>query len=406
MNDLVRQLKPMLEGKELVEALQVLPEYKYEARSKSERLIALLNIYNFFIPNRVTLEAYNYLYLATVASLESKGSIEEIKRLNDNFRIIKGKSRLGIVGGLDSFRLTGRAGIGKSATIQRCINVISESNLVRIEKPPRDIIPVLVVECVSDGSFKSLLYSVLQEIDNILGSSYLVANKHQTTTVDMLLTAVSNILINHVAVLVIDETERVANFSNKGETLMNYLTQLVNQSNVPICFVGNETCNSYFKNKEYLARRTIGISMKPLSFDEDFHHFVKLLMNYQYVLFNTELNSELLRELYSLSNGIPSIVVALFIEAQKTAIISDEERLSINLIKRVFKEKFATLHIFLNSSEEKLKGRKETAKDNRYKKIRCIKEGKLTSAAKLSSKDLSKMLSLIRDEIDIEFVEI
>lgn len=406
MNDLVKQLKPMLEGEELVEALQVLPEYSYEAKSKSERLIALLNIYNFFVPNKATLEAYNYLYLATVASLENKCTIEEIERLNENFRIIKGKARLGIVGGLDSFRLTGKAGIGKSATIQRCINVISESNLVRIKKPPRDIIPILTVECVSDGSFKSLLYSVLQEIDNILGSSYLVANKHQTTTVDMLLTAVSNILINHVAVLVIDETERVANFSNKGETLMNYLTQLVNQSNVPICFVGNETCNSYFKNKEYLARRTIGISMKPLNFDEDFYHFVKQLMRYQYVLTKAELNSELLRELYSLSNGIPSVVVALFIEAQKTAIISNEECLSVDLIKRVFKEKFATLHIFLNDLEEKQRWHREQAEEPKYKKSKQIKEGRLTSAAKLSGKDLSKMLSLVRDEINIEFVKI
>jgi hypothetical protein len=114
----------------------------------------------------------------------------------------------------------------------------------------------------------------LQEVDAKLGTTYFRANKHVTTTVDVLLAAVSNILINHVALLVIDEIERVANDSKKGQTLINYLTQLVNQSNVAICFVGNESANRYFEMKEYMSRRTIGISMQKMEYDEDYYSFL------------------------------------------------------------------------------------------------------------------------------------
>ena len=83
------------------------------------------------------------------------------------------------------------------------------------------------------------------------------ANNKSTMTIDVLLSVVSKVLIIHVALLVIDEVERVANDSKKGDTLINYLTQLVNQSNIAICFVGNESTNKYFEQKEYMSRRTI-----------------------------------------------------------------------------------------------------------------------------------------------------
>ena len=109
-----------------------------------------------------------------------------------------------------------------------------------------------------------------------------MANKHVTATTDALLAAVSNVLINHVAILIIDEIERVANDSRKGITLINYLTQLVNQSNIAICFVGNESSNKYFESKEYLSRRTIGISIGKMDYDEYYFNFVRILFNYYY----------------------------------------------------------------------------------------------------------------------------
>ena len=264
------QLNKLLTGDELIKELMVLPPHKNDIFDKSDRLIALLDIYQIFIPNQSTIEIYNRLYIAVLSSLDKKENIEEVKNLNRNYRIIQGQRRYGVIGGLESFKITGSAGLGKTTNVQRCSEIIS-SKVIKRERPLREIIPILFVECVADGSFKSLLYSILQTVDSILGTTYFISNKHQTTTIDVLLSAVSSVLVNHVGLLVIDEIERVANDSKKGETLINYLTQLVNQSNISICFVGNESANRYFESKEYMARRTLGLSMCKMTYDKYYY---------------------------------------------------------------------------------------------------------------------------------------
>ena len=251
MDNIKEQLNKFIFGEKLINALTVLPPYQEGLVDVPDRLTALLDVYKLYIPNRKALDVYNRLYMAILNSLEKKDTLLEVGLQNDNFRAIKGLKRYGVIGGLESFRITGTAGLGKTSTVQRCSDIIANKILVS-NNPYREIIPILFIECVADGSFKSLLYSILQEGDRLLVTSYFVANKRVTATTDALLAAVSNVLINHVAILVIDEIERVANDSRKGITLINYLTQLVNQSNIAICFVGNGSSNKYFESKEYL----------------------------------------------------------------------------------------------------------------------------------------------------------
>ena len=146
----------------------------------------------------------------------------------------------------------------------------------------------------------------MQQIDFQLNTNYFNSNSGRYITTDYLLNVVSVILINHVGVLIIDEIERVASSTAKGSTLINYLTQLVNQTNVGICFVGNESSNSYFSIKEYLSRRTIGISVKHLNYDE-FNCFCDILFKYQYTVEKIQFNSDISQALFKLSNGIPAI---------------------------------------------------------------------------------------------------
>ena len=405
MEKLVEKMEPIVEGDKLIETLSIFPKYQSGLVSKGERLVALLDIYKIFIPTKETIEVYHQLYLSVLGSLEKKDSIDEVKLLNENFKIIKGLKRYGIIGGLESFRITGCSGVGKSTSVQRCVDVISKHKIIRREKPLREIIPILIVECVADGSFKSLLYSILQSVDEILGTSYFVSNKHLTTTIDVLLSAVSNVLINHVALLIIDECERVANDSKKGEVLMNYLTQLVNQSNISICFVGNESCNSYFQNKEYLARRTTGISIHKMNYDDGFYFFVKKLFEYQYVLKKVELNSEFVNEFFKLSNGLPSVVVALFIETQKEAILFDEEIITTELIRKVFKSKFSNLLSLMNrNSIVSIPQRSKTVEAD--SKGISYRETLFKDLSHIGNKNVETFIDSLQKIITVEMVEI
>lgn len=404
MENIKNQINEFLCDDELIESLTVLPEYKKNLITKSDRLLALLDLYKIYIPNQSTLDVYNRLYLALINSLDKKETIFERQLMNDNYRSIKKLKRYGIIGGLDSFKLTGHSGVGKTTCIQRCIEVITSKSVLVSNSPYREIIPFIVVECSADGSFKSLLYSILQEVDLILGTSFFVANKHNTTTVDVLLAAVSNVLINHVAVLIIDEIERVANESKKGETLINYLTQLVNQSNVAVCFVGNDLSNKYFESREYLSRRTLGVSMQKMEYDESFNDFCRILFRYQYTLKHVEFYSNYSRLLYKLTNGSPSLLISLFIEAQKRAIINGNERLDELTFESTFSDIFSNMIPYSNV------GRK-TRFDNyepivEKNDITYESNNKITfeNILKFTDKDVRKMLSIMSEHITIEFI--
>lgn len=405
MDNLKEQLNKYLSGDELINALTVLPPYQEGLVDVPDRLTALLDVYKLYVPNRKALDVYNRLYMAILNSLDKKDTLLEVGLQNDNFRAIKGLKRYGVIGGLESFRITGTAGLGKTSTVQRCSDIIADKILVS-NNPYREIIPILFIECVADGSFKSLLYSILQEVDRLLGTSYFVANKHVTATTDALLAAVSNVLINHVAVLVIDEIERVANDSRKGITLINYLTQLVNQSNIAVCFVGNESSNKYFETKEYLSRRTIGISIDKMNYDEYYFNFVRILFNYQYTLIKVEYNAEFARLLYKLSNGIPSMIVSLFVEAQRNVITGGQETLSPSAFEITFRENFATMAPYIELEKVKASPKKKVVDVMPSIIVPTDNKNLLSYIQKQSGKDYAKFIGTLKDYISVEFIKL
>lgn len=405
MDNVKEQLNKYLSGDELIKALAVLPPYKEGLESIPDRLTALLDIYKIFIPSKSTSDIYNRLYLALLNSLEKKNTLSEVGLQNDNFRAIKGLKRYGVIGGLESFRITGVAGLGKTASVQRCSEIITDKILTN-SNPYREIIPILFIECVADGSFKSLLYSILQEVDRLLNTSYFVSNRHVTTTVDALLAAVSNVLINHVAVLVIDEIERVANDSRKGITLINYLTQLVNQSNIAICFVGNESANRYFETKEYMSRRTIGISIGKMNYDEYYYSFARILFNYQYTLRQAEFNAEFARLLYKLSNGIPSMLVSLFVETQRSVILNGSEELTPVAFETTFKDNFSTMAPYIEFDRNKIPVKRKVKEVNESKPVPIDEQYLLYRIKEQSGRDFNKFIGLLKDSVNVEYIKL
>lgn len=403
MDNVKEQLNKYLSGDELIKALTVLPPYREGLTDIPDRLTALLDIYKIFIPSRSAPDIYNRLYLALLNSLEKKNTLLEVCLQNDNFRAVKGLKRYGVIGGLESFRITGTAGLGKTSSVQRCSEIITDKILIS-SNPYREIIPILFIECVADGSFKSLLYSILQEVDRLLNTTYFVSNRHVTATVDALLAAVSNVLINHVAVLVIDEIERVANDSRKGITLINYLTQLVNQSNIAICFVGNESANRYFETKEYMSRRTIGISINKMDYDDYYFNFVRILFNYQYTLKKVEFNAEFARLLYKLSNGIPSMLVSLFAETQRNVILSGKEELTPAAFEATFKDNFSTMAPYIELEKIKVSVKKEAAEVTINKTIPIDEQYLLYRIKEQSGKDFNKFILSLKDYIAVEYI--
>ena len=405
-DDLRLKINPLYEGEELENKLLILPELDSKSLSKSERLFKLLELYRIFIPNKKIEVIYNNLYLSLVASLERKGTLDEVRLLNNIYKPNSLNKRYGVAGGLDSFKILGRSGTGKTTALYRCAELICPNNLIQFDNSDREIIPFLILECPSDGSFKGLLFSIMLKIDNILGTNYFRKQNPRFLTTDFLMNSVSSVLINHVGVLVIDEIERVANDSRRGETLINYLTQLVNQTNVSVVFVGDKSSDKYFTNKEYMSRRTLGIELTKLEYNEDFYNFCSYLFRYQFTNKKVELDSKLLRCLYGLTNGLPSLTVILFIETQKKAILSNIDSISEELFYEVFDEVFSNMKSYIK--RESIISKPKPVVDNQIsiKTQNHCRSSIFLSAKEESNGDIDTFIEILLKDIEIDLVKL
>ena len=397
MKNIESQIQPLYVGDELMNKLSIFPTIKDRFNGVPDRLVSLLDIYKIFIPNSSTVDIYIRLYLSLLNSLRKKKTIEEVKLYNEIFNGTHGS-----IGGLDSFRITGNSGIGKTSSIQRCIETIVKNKTIKDSESEREIIPFIVVECPADGSFKSLLLSILEKVDEGLETNYFRVNSTKGMTTDYLLNLVSVVLINSVGVLVIDEVERVANDSVRGTTLINYLTQLVNQTNVSICFIGNESCNVFFSSKEYMSRRTTGINLNKISYGKEFNSFLEELFRYQFTIDKTILDNEMIDIFYKYSNGVPANIISIFVEAQKYVILNNLKRIDVNVVDHIFELFFSNMNPYVGA--KKKRSRNDIVSSSTLINKTNV-NGLLNETMKISGKNVDLFLKMLAKNIAIDFIK-
>lgn len=353
MNNLIDKLAPLKAGEELIKALEIIPEYDSNICNESAaiRLMQLENIYSIYFPSYMSCEIYNKLYMGIMRSLMKKDSKLAIKQGYENYNQKIKKSGNGLIGGSDSFTIIGMSGIGKSASIQRAIDVITENNIILQEEPYKKIIPCLIVQCPFDCSVKGLLLEILRLIDMELGTDYHDGFVKNKATVDVLIGAISQVCLNHVGLLIVDEIQNVVN-NRKGYNLVAMLTQLINNSGISICMVGTPDVGIFFERENYLARRAIGLKYSNYTYNDSFIEFCIRLYEYQYVIYRTELNTNILNWLYEHSRGIISNVIALFHDAQEIAILTGKETLSIEMFEEAYKRRMSSLHNYIDTQTE------------------------------------------------------
>lgn len=355
----IYNLPPILSGERLISSLTVLPEYEPSIihKSETERLMALSDIYRIYIPSKMSQEIYSKLYLSLMRSLQKKRTDPFVmQQQQNNFRMIQKKFyNGGIIGGSDSFSIIGNSGIGKSASIFRAIDLITDSAVIEFENPYAKVIPSLVVQCPFDSSVKGLLLEMLRKADELLDSKYYENAIKIKATTDTLIGCVSQIALNNIGLLIVDEIQNICNSKN-GKTLVGSITQLVNNSGISICFVGTPECKNFFDKVMHLARRTMGLEYTSLDFDVEFTMFCKIIFQYQYMEERIEITDKIIKWLYDHSSGNVSIVIALLHDAQEIGILSGHKSLSIDLFEIAYKQRMSVLHDYINiSDKQKLK---------------------------------------------------
>lgn len=389
----------MLTGSKLKSALEQRPYYEESIRTKSvaERLSSLSDIYGLYIPSQMSVEIYNKLYLALMHSLQKKGTKQAVIQQNQNRRMILGREHNGIIGGSDSFTIIGVSGIGKSSAIQSAIRLISENGVISC--PETVVIPFVTVQCPFDSSVKGLLLEILRQVDDTIGSHYYQNAVRARATTDMLIGSVSQVAINHIGVIVVDEIQNVCK-SKHGRNLVGMLTQLINNSGVSICMVGTPDCSSFFEQEIQLARRALGLKYSALSYDTYFKTFCEEVFSYQYIKKRTEITPSIIDWLYEHSSGITSVVVSLLRDAQEIAILNGTEVLNLETLNEAYSKRMEMLHGFVSIN------RKRVEKQRKQKQIISpeinTSETLISDCVKESKTAGGNLLLLLKTKIPVE----
>lgn len=346
--DSIRQMPEMLSGQELYEKLADIPAYNEEIRGKSqtERLINLSAIYEIYLPSEMSIEIYSKLYLALLRSLQKKGTNTAIQQSYQNHNAIMRRENRGIIGGSDSFSIVGCSGIGKSSAINRAISIITQDKMIELHNPSTRIIPALIVQCPWDASVKSLLLEILRKSDELLETNYYGNALKARATTDVLIGIVSQVALQHIGLLIIDEVQNCV-ASKNGKGLVAMLTQLINSSGISIGMIGTPETLSLFESAFQLARRSLGLQYNALNNDEFFSGFCKLLFKYQYVQKKVEITEQMVDWLYEHSGGVTSIVVSLIHDAQELAILTGYETLDISMLNQAYEKRMQLLHDYI-----------------------------------------------------------
>lgn len=409
MKSIIDIIPPMLSGDKLKTNLTVLPEYHENIRSQNAatRLMTLSDLYKIYLPSNMSTEIYSKLYLALIHSLQKKLAKASTIQQNENFKSIKTHEYNGIIGGSDSFTIIGNSGIGKSSAIDRSIKLISENRVIEIQKPYTKIIPCVVVQCPFDCSVKGLLLEILRKVDETIGSNFYSNALRIRATTDMLIGNVSQVALNHIGILIVDEIQNVVN-SKHGKILVKMLTQLINNSGISICMVGTPICKDFFEQEMYLARRSLGLEYTALKYDEYFYDFCKTVFSYQYTQNKTEISDGTIYWLYEHSGGIISIVISLIHDAQEIAILNGKEALNIDILNAAYKNRVSLLHKYIeptmNHGNQTDPHKKDAVINTKAQDIKT--DFSIADLVAISKSDDRDIIDIIQEYIAVEVMPI
>ena len=354
LSSIIHILPSMKSGDNLLSSMEVLPEYDESIRSNEApvRLMALSDLYRIYVPSQMSLEIYSKMYLALLRSLQKKGTRLAVQQKNQNYKAVIQQEYSGIMGGSDSFTIIGASGIGKSSAISRAITLITENRVIEVENPYTKIIPCICVQCPFDSSVKGMLLEILRKVDEMIDSKYYENALRARTTTGMLIGNVSQVALNHIGLLVVDEIQNVCNSKN-GKSLVGMLTQLINNSGISICMVGTPESAVFFEQAIQLARRSLGLRYDVMEYGTDFRNFCEIVFSYQYVKQKTEITDGIMEWLYEHTSGNISVVVSLIHDAQEIAILNGKEVLNLESLNEAYQKRLSMLHGFIHMEQKK-----------------------------------------------------
>jgi hypothetical protein len=240
--------------------------------------------------------------------------------------------------------VVGLSGIGKSTALESILRLYPQAirhrkyrgqELVQVQ------IPWLKIECPFDGSLTGLCHAFFRALDRAIGEERYARRYRSIRGIVQLVHQIEQIASTHfVGVLIIDELQhlRVAKTGGK-DNMLNFFVNLINSIGIPVVFVGTNSMIGLFADVMRNARRAAGLGLsdfrQPKADDPAWALLVDAAWQYQWVHHAEPLTAELRSVLYDLTQGVTDFLIKLLVLAQRHAIHTGAERLTVKLLRSV-----------------------------------------------------------------------
>lgn len=365
-NPLIQALAPLANKKEIIRKLTVKPMYKKEERfADSVYRVHMVNrLFQLFQPLPISIDVWNMVHSLIMQGYLARNPFDKNYKqyINETGKEIINRSF--DINSRTNFRSTagcgtfiGFSGMGKTTTINRILSNIPQV-IIHNEYKGQHFNQIQLVwlklEAPSNSSLKALCLQFFMRVDEILGTNNYKKYVSRNMSVDNMLPLISQVAQNiGLGLLIIDETQ---NIKKRGATqIMNFFVYLIN-SGINLCLIGTPGAYELFGKELRITRRLTGnaeIIYNNMDYGNQFVFLLESVWEYQWTEKFVPYSEEYGKLFYELTQGLSDLIIKLFVYAQQEAIEKGIEELSIDLIKKVARERFRLLEPMLESIRSK-----------------------------------------------------
>jgi hypothetical protein len=308
--------------------------------------------------------------------------------------------------------ILGVSGSGKSVTVERSLAMHPQA--IRHSSMGVTQLVFVVLQCPANGAtVAGLAVQFFAKVDELLGTSYRQLYTGRGANEDTLSTDMASVAHRHcLGVLVLEEIQNLAK-ANKNEEgrLSRFIRLLVNKLKNALLMIGTNLAYQVLQRDFSEARRATGITSQyfdrlvphwrrdqgraenglprhsvdavPATLDE-FVLFIKELERYQWIRRPIVFDYELQETFFRLSQGVPDLLIKLYVSAQRRAMLDGTETITAELLRRTYNDHFSVLEPMLHalaSGDPALLGRFDDLTPLHFDAVTLYQEAQLEASA-------------------------
>lgn len=271
--------------------------------------------------------------------------------------------------------VTGVSGGGKTTLVESLLEMYPQTIVHTRYKEQSFNVKQLVwigVNASFDASLKGLVLSMFGAVDTALGTDYRRQYEKSKLSVDTMVGNLSQVFsTHHLGVLFVDEIQcLMLRGTDEAKLALNLFLKLANVCKVPIIFGGTYSAARLFSTVARNARRVCSGGYFDLALPLAYNDIVwdKLVVEvvwkkYQWVSKPAPLTPELRQLIFTLTQGILAVLIALHRASQVYAIRHGMDTVDAKVLNKVYETQFVLLQPALEALRSKKRNRLEKFED-------------------------------------------